>query len=56
ANCFLGEGDTVKLGDMNVSKRMKDGALLQTQTGTPYYMSPEIWANQPYGPPSDIWS
>eukprot|EP00639_Heterosigma_akashiwo_P037007 CAMPEP_0194745858 /NCGR_PEP_ID=MMETSP0296-20130528/101630_1 /TAXON_ID=39354 /ORGANISM="Heterosigma akashiwo, Strain CCMP2393" /LENGTH=314 /DNA_ID=CAMNT_0039658109 /DNA_START=196 /DNA_END=1136 /DNA_ORIENTATION=+ len=56
ANCFLGEGDTVKLGDMNISKRMKDGALLQTQTGTPYYMSPEIWANQPYGPPSDIWS
>ena len=46
---------SLKLGDLNVSKRMKNG-LLQTQIGTPYYMSPEIWANKPYNGASDIWA
>jgi NIMA (never in mitosis gene a)-related kinase len=32
---------------MNVSKLAKKG-LLSTQTGTPYYASPEIWKDQPY--------
>ena len=36
ANIFLNKDDTVKLGDMNVSKVAKKG-LLYTQTGTPYY-------------------
>ena len=40
---------------MNVSKRMKHG-LLKTQIGTPYYMSPEIWANKPYNESSDMWA
>ena len=31
-----------KIGDMNVSKINKNG-LAYTQTGTPYYASPEIW-------------
>jgi NIMA (never in mitosis gene a)-related kinase len=29
---------------------------LQTQIGTPYYKSPEIWNNRPYDSSSDIWS
>jgi NIMA (never in mitosis gene a)-related kinase len=34
----------VKLGDLNVSKVAKGPAgLLYTQTGTPYYASPEVW-------------
>jgi serine/threonine protein kinase len=40
---------------MNVSKRLKKGQL-QTQIGTPYYMSPEIWHNRPYDSSSDMWS
>ena len=24
--------------------------------GTPYYMSPEIWANRPYDAKSDMWA
>jgi NIMA (never in mitosis gene a)-related kinase len=44
-----------KLGDMNVSKIAKNG-LLYTQTGTPYYASPEVWKDRPYDAKSDIWS
>ena len=42
ANVFLCEDGTIKIGDMNVSKAAKKG-LLYTQTGTPYYASPEVW-------------
>lgn len=45
----------VKLGDLNVSKVSK-GNLLSTQTGTPYYASPEVWRDMPYDEKSDIWS
>ena len=55
ANSFLGEDGSIKMGDMNVSKRLKNKQL-QTQIGTPYYMSPEIWNNRPYDFSSDIWS
>lgn len=40
---------------MNVSKLAKKG-LLYTQTGTPYYASPEVWKEQPYDAKSDMWS
>ena len=55
ANIFLNKDGTSKLGDMNVSKVAKKG-LLYTQTGTPYYASPEVWRDQPYDHKSDIWS
>ena len=55
ANVFLNIDGSVKLGDMNVSKVAKDG-LLYTQTGTPYYASPEVWQDKPYNNKSDIWS
>ena len=42
ANVFLNKDGTAKLGDMNVSKVAKRG-LCDTQTGTPYYASPEVW-------------
>ena len=42
ANIFLFKDFTAKLGDLNVSKVAKKG-LLYTQTGTPYYASPEVW-------------
>ncbi len=34
---------------------MKDGRL-KTQTGTPYYASPEVWKDAGYDKKSDIWS
>ena len=55
ANLFLMKNGLLKLGDLNVSKIAKMG-IAQTQTGTPYYASPEIWKDQPYDYKSDIWS
>ena len=55
ANVFLYQDNTAKLGDLNVSKVAKQG-LGYTQTGTPYYASPEVWQDKPYDFKSDIWS
>ena len=65
ANVLLTKSGSAKIGDMNVSKHAKNG-LLYTQTGTPYYASPEVWMDKPYDSKygfifkkkirSDIWS
>ena len=55
ANVFLESDGSAKLGDLNVSKVARKG-LGYTQTGTPYYASPEVWKDQPYNYKSDIWS
>jgi NIMA (never in mitosis gene a)-related kinase 1/4/5 len=55
ANVFLNKDGNAKLGDLNVSKLAEKG-LANTQTGTPYYASPEVWKDQPYDSKSDIWS
>lgn len=55
ANSFIAEDGSIKIGDMNVSKRLNQGNL-KTQIGTPYYMSPEIWQNRPYNSSCDLWS
>lgn len=47
ANVFISKSNVAKLGDLNVSKIAKKG-LVQTQTGTPYYASPEVWKDKPY--------
>ena len=57
ANIFLFKDMRVKLGDLNVSKIIKQkDQLTHTQTGTPYYASPEVWKDKPYDNKSDIWS
>mmetsp|Transcript_98706 Transcript_98706/g.156014 ORF Transcript_98706/g.156014 Transcript_98706/m.156014 type:complete len:531 (-) Transcript_98706:95-1687(-) len=58
ANVFLSnKGGQIHalLGDFNVSKVAKRG-LCMTQTGTPYYASPEVWRDMPYDAKSDMWS
>jgi len=57
ANIFLSStpnGRIAKLGDFNVSTVAKNRLCL-TQTGTPYYASPEVWRDMPYDGKSDMW-
>jgi len=56
ANIFLNKDKSqVKLADMNVSIVTANG-MAKTQTGTPYYASPEVWLEKPYSAKCDIWS
>ena len=55
ANIFFGKDNTCKIGDLNVSLLMKE-SFAYTQTGTPFYASPEVWLNEPYKFECDVWS
>ncbi|KAK5991271.1 G2-specific protein kinase nim-1 [Cladobotryum mycophilum] len=55
-NVFLGEDNSVKLGDFGLSKMIKSHDFASTYVGTPFYMSPEICAAEKYTLKSDIWS
>ena len=52
---FLTKAGEIKLGDLNVAK-VADSTFQHTQTGTPYYASPEVWSDSPYDERSDVWS
>jgi NIMA (never in mitosis gene a)-related kinase len=52
---FMTKSGVAKLGDMNVSKVARKG-FGETQTGTPYYASPEVWKDEAYNRKSDMWS
>lgn len=56
-NIFLMASGQIKLGDFGIS-RVLDATkgLAKTLIGTPYYYSPEIIEDEPYGFKSDIWS
>ena len=57
ANILISALGECKLADFNVSKVVnKKEGFLHTQTGTPYYASPEVWKDRPYDFKSDIWS
>ena len=53
---FLGEDNSVKLGDFGLSKLMQSHDFASTYVGTPFYMSPEICAAERYTLHSDVWS
>ncbi|GAB7356284.1 hypothetical protein MBLNU459_g7089t1 [Dothideomycetes sp. NU459] len=55
-NVFLGDGNSVKLGDFGLSKLIASHDFASTYVGTPFYMSPEICAAERYSLYSDIWS
>ena len=54
-NILVCKDGSLKIGDLGCSKILKMD-FAKTQIGTPYYMSPEIWNQQPYNDKSDVWS
>ena len=55
ANIFLKKNGLIKIGDLGVSKYLKN-TMAYTYTGTPLYMAPEMLNNLPYDFKVDIWS
>lgn len=56
ANVLLNKDKTlVTLADLNVAK-VATNRFLHTQTGTPYYVAPEVWRDEPYDSKTDLWS
>ena len=57
SNILLTKGHIVKLADFGIARVMNSKAqLAKTVVGTPYYLSPEICEDRPYGTASDMWS
>eukprot|EP00056_Hartaetosiga_gracilis_P000502 m.38659 g.38659 ORF g.38659 m.38659 type:complete len:439 (+) comp10233_c0_seq3:78-1394(+) len=56
-NIFLSKRDVVKVGDLGIARVLdSDDDMATTLTGTPYYMSPELFSKIPYNSKSDVWS
>ena len=55
ANIFLKKDGTIKIGDLGLSKYLKN-TLAETFAGTPLYIAPEMLNNLPYDYKVDIWS
>ena len=62
-NIFLSQSRGAVLGDLGLSKALAhshtpggDNQLATTMCGTPYYLSPEMLAGEPYGKPADVWA
>ena len=56
-NIFVSEDlETLKIGDLNVSKILRNKSMTSTVVGTPYYLAPEIWKNAMYDYRCDVFS
>jgi len=54
--CKISGNFALKLGDFGIARTLNSTSdLAKTQIGTPFYMSPELINNRPYGIKSDIW-
>ncbi|XP_065901253.1 serine/threonine-protein kinase Nek4-like isoform X2 [Dysidea avara] len=57
SNIFLSKNDIVKVGDLGIARVLEGSCdLAHTVIGTPFFMSPELFNNQPYSYKSDVWS
>ena len=57
-NIFMTDDDTLKIGDLGISKQMTHTTQMAEtpMIGTPLYLSPEIINSLPYSFKSDIWA
>jgi len=57
ANVFISKSNNIKLGDVGIIKVLTPSyKYANTNIGTPYYMSPELYKHQKYSTKTDIWS
>ena len=54
-NILVTDGGRFKLGDFGIAK-MADKTMAGTRTGTPGFIAPEVFHNEPYGKSVDIYS
>lgn len=56
-NVFLTRTNIIKVGDLGIARVLEHQSdMASTLIGTPYYMSPELFSNQPYNYKSDVWA
>ncbi|XP_035228958.1 serine/threonine-protein kinase Nek4-like isoform X1 [Stegodyphus dumicola] len=56
-NIFLTRNELIKIGDLGIARVLNSThEMATTLIGTPYYMSPEIFAGKPYNQKSDVWA
>lgn len=56
-NVFVTERGVLKLGDFGVSRVLQSPTdLARTTVGTPYYMCPEFFRNEPHSVKADMWA
>jgi len=48
--------DDVKIADFGESIKLPEDELAIGLRGSPSYIAPEIWLEEPYGPKADMWS
>jgi serine/threonine protein kinase len=55
-NILLTSDNEVKIADFTFSKQIEEDELLQTQCGTPLFISPDVMFGKPYTDKSDLYS
>lgn len=56
-NIFLTRSAIIKVGDLGIARVLENQQdMASTLIGTPYYMSPELFSNNPYNFKSDVWA
>jgi serine/threonine protein kinase len=55
-NILISEKDDAYLADLGLATKVKPGVKSSGLAGTPAYMAPEVWRQDPYGFQVDVWS